>query len=212
MDANVSMKDHWNRVYDSNETTRLGWYEAVPEKSLQLISQCDIQKDDPILDIGSGASTLIDALVEKGFRNIIAADLSEVALDKLKGRLGRKKASRVSWIVDDVTQSVHLSKLSDVALWHDRAVLHFLVEEKQRQAYRATLDKALRQGGYVIIAAFSLEGANKCSGLDVHNYDAEMLSHFLGEGYKLKASFDFTYRMPSGASRPYIYTLFERLA
>jgi cyclopropane fatty-acyl-phospholipid synthase-like methyltransferase len=187
----------------------LGWYEKIPEPSIKLLSKCHISKDESILDVGAGASTFIDYLINQGFKNVIATDISETALNKLKERLG-KKASIVRWIVDDITQPIHIRDLRDIAMWHDRAVLHFLLEEKQQQTYLSTLKKVIKKGGYVIIAVFSLNGAKKCSGLDVQNYDQNMLAKFLGEDFSLIEYFDYTYYMPSGKPRPYIYTLFQK--
>ncbi|MCZ7400691.1 MAG: class I SAM-dependent methyltransferase [Candidatus Methanoperedens sp.] len=204
------MKEHWNEIYTWLETDELGWYEKVPEPSIKLLSRCNISKDEPILDLGAGASTFIDYLIDQGFKNIIAADISDSALNKLRERLGKEKASIVSWIEDDITRPIHIQDLRDVALWHDRAVLHFLLEEKQQQAYLSTLKKVIKKGGYVIIAAFSLKGAKKCSGLDVKNYDQNMLAKFLGEDFRMIEYFDYTYYMPSGEPRPYIYTLFQK--
>lgn len=204
------IKDHWNKIYSERDVVKLGWYEEIPEPSIRLLSKCQINKDEFILDVGAGASTFIDYLINQGFSNIIAADISEIALNKLKERLGNEKASKVRWIVDDINQPIHIQNLRDISLWHDRAVLHFLLEENQQQAYLSTLKKVLKRDGYVIIAAFSLEGAKKCSGLDVKNYDQDMLAKFLGEDFSLLEYFDYTYHMPSGEPRSYIYTLFQR--
>ena len=106
-----TMKDHWNNVYASKEINKLGWYEEVSEPSIRLISKCPISKDDPILDVGAGASTLIDYLLNHGYENIIAVDISEIALNKLKERLGADKSSRVQWVVDDITQPAHMDNL-----------------------------------------------------------------------------------------------------
>ncbi len=207
---NDSMKEHWNSVYHSREVDKLGWYEEESTPSLGLVSKSNVGKAEPILDVGSGASTFIDSLIDGGFSNIIATDISEAALDKLKERLGEERASSVRWIVDDIGQSEHIHALKDIALWHDRAVLHFLVEEEQQQAYFSTLKKVVWKGSHVIIAVFSLEGAEKCSGLDVKRYDTKMLAEKLGEDFELVDSFDYLYHMPSGDTRPYIYTLFRR--
>ncbi len=207
---NSSMKEHWNEIYTRLETTELGWYEERPESSIKLLSKCRINKDEHILDVGAGASTFIDYLIDQGFRNIIAADISETALNKLKERLGEEKASSVKWIVDDITQPVHIQNLRNIALWHDRAVLHFLLKENEQRMYLSTLKKVIKKGGHVIIAAFSLKGAKKCSGLDVKNYDQNMLAEFLGKDFSLLEFFDYTYYMPSGQARPYIYTLFQK--
>jgi EEF1A lysine methyltransferase 2 len=205
-----SKKKHWNSVYSSREICTLGWYEESPTPSLTLISRTDIKKDEAIVDIGAGATTLIDNLIEQGFRNIVAVDISEVALNRLQERLGEEKSSFVTWIVDDITQPVYIDKLENVALWHDRAVLHFLLEENQQYMYLNTLKKIVKKEGHVIIAAFSLEGAKKCSGLDIKNYDQNILANFLGKDFKLIDYFDYTYKMPSGELRPYIYTLFKK--
>ncbi len=209
--TNKSMQDHWNRVYATAQITRLGWYEDVPEKSLYLLGKCRIQKHECILDAGSGASTLIDALLDQGYSNIVAVDLSEIALEKAKERLGADRAARVQWLVDDLTRPRAMARLRDVAVWHDRAVLHFLLTEEQRQAYRATLGRVLRKGGYAIIATFSRDGAKKCSGLDLYTYDETMLAEFLGEDFDLQEHFNYTYTMPSGELRPYVYTLFRKI-
>ncbi len=207
---NSSMKEHWDEIYEALDADELTWYEEIPEPSIKLLSKCHIKKDESILDVGAGASTFIDHLVNQGFSNISATDISEIALNKLKKRLG-EKASQVRWIVDDITQPVHVQNLKNIALWHDRAVLHFLLEENQQNMYLSTLKKVIKKGGYVIIAAFSLKGAKKCSGLDVKNYDQNMLAKFLGKDFSLLEYFDYTHHMPSGEPRPYIYTLFHKI-
>jgi len=204
------MKEHWNKLYSSNDTRELGWYEETPEPSITLLSKCNISKDAAILDVGAGATTLIDFFIDSGYTNITVADISEAALEKLKARLGAERSLLVKWIADDLTQPKYISKLKDIALWHDRAVLHFLVEERWRQTYFSTLKKVVQKGGYVIIAAFSIGGAKKCAGLDVVNYDRNMLSEKLGNEFELIEAFDYSYHMPSGNIRPYIYTLFQK--
>lgn len=203
------MKEHWECIYDSREINQLGWYEETPKQSLELFDKCKLDKNELILDVGSGASLFVDNLINRGYRNIVATDISKTALEKLKGRLG-KNASLVKWIVDDLTQPKHLQELKNVAVWHDRAVLHFLTKESERKTYLSTLLRAVKKGGYVIIAAFSLQGACKCSGLDVRRYDQNMLKKFLGDEFKLLQHFNYLYHMPSGNVRPYVYTLFQR--
>jgi len=170
----AQMKEHWNAVYDSRETTQTGWYEETPEQCIDLIEKCNIDTNETILDVGVGASTLIDNLILLGYKSIVAVDISEIALKKLKERLG-ENASSVTLIEDDLTNPEHLQKLEDVAIWHNRVVLHFLTQESDRDKYLATLQQAVKKGGYVIMAAFSLDDASKCSGLDVRRYDHKML-------------------------------------
>jgi cyclopropane fatty-acyl-phospholipid synthase-like methyltransferase len=204
------MKEHWNEIYEALDADELTWYEEIPEASIKLLSECHINKDESILDVGAGASTFIDYLINQGYSNIIATDISEIALNKLKERLGNEKASPVRWIVDDITQPAHIQNLRDIAVWHDRAVLHFLLKENQQQMYLSTLKEVIKKDGYVIIAAFSLKGAKKCSGLNVKNYDQNMLAEFLGKDFSLLDYFDYTHYMPSREPRPYVYTLFQR--
>lgn len=206
----IKMKEHWEKVYQQSPVDRLGWYEAFP-KSLELIESLGLNRSDAILDIGSGASTLIDQLLERGYSSIIATDISQTALTLLQQRL-KGDAQKVRWIVDDVTAPQKLDKIGPVKLWHDRTLLHFLLEQKQQQAYRNLIDKVVDRDGYVIIAVFAVGGAKKCSGLDVKNYSVDMLCEFLGSHYQLVRSFDYLYTMPSGDTRPYIYTLFKKLA
>ena len=152
------MKEHWNKIYSTRDVEKLSWYEEIPEPSIRLLSKCHIKKDEFVLDVGADTSTFIDYLIDKGFSNIIATDISEIALNKLKERFGKEKASQVRWIVDDITKPIYIQNLRDISVWHDRAVLHFLLKENQQQAYLSTLKKVIKKGGYVIIAAFSLEG------------------------------------------------------
>ena len=204
------MKEHWDKVYSSKSIAQLGWYEAQATPSLQLIKRCAIDKQEAILDVGSGATTLIDALLDRGYQTIYALDISDIALQKARAELGAKRAAQVQWIVDDITHPLKLFDIGEIALWHDRAVFHFFTDDQQRQNYLATLLRVLRPGGYVMIAAFAVGGASTCSGLDVRNYDKESLSQFLGPDFKLLESMDYTYQMPSGDLRPYVYTLFQR--
>lgn len=210
IEMNNSMKEHWNEIYTWLETDELGWYEEIPESSIKLLSRCNINKNDSILDIGAGSSTFIDYLINQGYKNIIAADISEKAFDKLKKRLG-EKASLVRWIVDDITQPIQIQNLRDIVVWHDRALLHFLLLPEEQRKYLSLLKKIIKNNGYIIIAAFSLKGAKKCSGLDVKNYDHNMLVEFLGEDFNLIEYFGYIYHMTSGEPRPYIYALFQKI-
>lgn len=207
---NNATKDHWDNVYASKELNKLGWYDEVALPSIRLISILSINKDDPVVDVGAGGSILIDYLLKLGYENITAVDISEYALNKLKERLGANKSSRVNWIVDDITQPRHLVNLSNIALWHDRALLHFLLKENERQMYLTTLKKVVKKGGYVIISCFSSTGATMCSNLNVMNYDQNMLYDFLGEGFDQIEYFEYMHYTPSGEERPYIYTLFKK--
>ena len=204
----ISQKEHWNRIYSSKPVSQLGWHESQPGPSLQLIERCPIDRQkEALLDVGSGATTLLRALLERGYQRIHALDFSEVALEEAKEELGAERSVQIQWIVEDTTQP---EQLPEIALWHDRAVFHFLTEEAQRQGYLSALLGALRPGGYLVIATFAIGGATRCSGLDVHPYDRNSLDEFFGNHFNLLDCIDYTYQMPSGDLRPYVYALFRR--
>ena len=204
------MKEHWERIYQKTAFDRLGWYEARSEPSLQLIEKCTLPKDATILNVGTGATTLVDDLLNLGFSNLIANDISSQALEEIQLRLGPERSKMVHWLVDDLTRPNELKALKQVDLWHDRAVLHFFNEPEEQNTYFNLIRKLVKISGYVIIAAFNLNGAPKCSGLPVFRYDAQMLQEKLGESFHLKETFDYTYTMPSGDTREYVYTLFQK--
>ncbi len=204
------MKEHWERVYQNNPIDRLGWYESSAEPSLNLIELCKLSQDAAILNVGAGATRLVDELLELGYQNIIANDISSPALTELQLRLGREGSKQVRWIVEDLTNPVELRSLEQIDLWHDRAVLHFFNDQDQQDTYFNLLRKLVKEGGFVIIAAFNLNGAPKCSGLPVFRYNASMLQERLGEEFHLNKTFEYTYTMPSSDTREYVYTLFQR--
>lgn len=204
------MKGHWDRVYNNSPVDKLGWYEARSEPSIRLIECCQLDKQAVILNVGAGASGLVDELIETGYQNIIANDISSKALEEHQRRLGDERNRRVNWIVDDITDPVKLLSIEQIDLWHDRAVLHFFNDTDEQDAYFNLLRKLLRPGGYAIIATFNLQGAPKCSGLPVYRYDAKMLQEKMGKEFELREAFDYTYTQPSGDTREYVYTLFQR--
>lgn len=209
----IPIKDytkHWEEVYQTKEGEQLGWFEDFPETTLQLIEKCHLNPDATILNVGAGTSTLIDALLERGFTNIIANDLSKAALQKLELRILKNYDFRLNCLVDDLTKPKALLQLQNIDLWIDRAVLHFFLLDEEQKAYFNIIKKVVSKKGYVLIAVFSLEGAEKCSGLPLQRYNAEMIQDHLGSEFKLVEAFDHIYINPSGSERPYIYTLFQR--
>ncbi len=205
----MNLQSHWNNAYDKTETKKLGWYEESCAPSIDLIGQCNLSKDASIINVGAGSTKLTDELLYLGYTNLIANDISTVALHKLKFRLGIK-AQYVEFIVDDLTNPEFLNKIEKVDLWHDRAVLHFFNKKEEQDVYFNLLNKLVKPKGYAIIATFNLDGALKCSGLPVHRYDKNMLKEKLKNDFELIEDFDFTYTMPSLDTREYIYTLFRR--
>lgn len=208
---NTARESHWDDVYKAGQIDRLGWYETDPVPSLRLIEAADVSPTSTILDVGSGASTLIPALLHRGFENVVAVDISRIAIEKAKVRLGPERARRVRWFKDNVTEPEKMASLGHVDLWHDRAMFHFLLSEDDRDGYVETLHALVAAGAYVVMGVFSLAGVTKCSGLDVCRYDETMLNDVLGTDFRIVESFDHEYMTPSGQSRPYIYCLFRRI-
>jgi SAM-dependent methyltransferase len=206
-----SLKEHWNKKYINDPITQLGWYETKSFPSIHLIEQCAVPKYYPIVDIGSGTSILISNLLELGYNNLYAIDISNVALEKAKTLLNKEQAAQVHWMVDDITNPSSALQLQNIAVWHDRAVFHFLTKEQHRQTYHSLMQKVVMPGGFIIMATFASNGATKCSGLPVQRYSVESLCEFFGDGFRLIKNLDYTYRMPSGDVRPYVYARFQKM-
>lgn len=205
----VNDKNHWETVYTKYDHTELGWFEENPQPSLDLIELCELNSKSTILNVGAGATTLVDKLIDLEYSNILATDISENALNVLTNRISSNE--NVKTIIDDLTRPTLLNEMESVDLWHDRAVLHFFTEDKDQDTYFDLLKSKVNTEGFVILAMFNLEGATKCSGLPIKQYNAELLSEKLGADFKLQKAFNHTYVMPSGNSREYVYTLFKRL-
>ena len=206
----VAYKSHWNNKYQSTQDESLGWYEDNPEVTMRLVSKCNLSKNASILNVGAGTTMLIDSLLEEGYTNVIANDLSDIALEKLQQRILEKFSHNLNIIEDDLTQSLKLNELQNVDLWIDRAVLHFFLNEESQNNYFNLIKQIVAKGGYVLIAVFALDGASKCCELDLKRYNTKMLHDKLGERFQLVESFNYTYINPLGDDRPYIYTLFKK--
>ena len=206
----MNTKEHWDSAYQKNPTEKLGWYEANPTPALELIAKTNLPKNVHVLLIGAGSTLLVDQLIDDGFTNIAAHDISSTAFDQLKERL-KEKAASVNWILDDLCAPKALLEMSPVDLWIDRAVLHFLTEAKDQTTYFNTLKAKVAKNGFVLIAEFNLDGAEKCCALPVHRYSESMITQALGDEFKLIEAFNYTFINPGGAERPYIYTLYQRI-
>jgi len=206
---NTNSKQHWENVYAKTDHSKLGWYEENPQPSLDLISKINLKSDAKILNVGAGATTLVDKLLDLNYTNIIATDISENALKVLTDRI--KSNQFVKTIVDDLTNPTVLKNMEKVDLWHDRAVLHFFIKEKDQDTYFNLLKSKIRPKGYVILATFNFDGATKCSGLPIKQYDAKTLSDKMGVDFLLIDNFNHTYTMPSGDTREYVYTMFQKI-
>lgn len=203
----MSNNEHWDSVYKKKEPGGVSWYRPHLEHSLALIAQCSLPPAARIVDVGGGASTLVDDLLEQGFTNLAVADLSHRALEHSQARLG-DRASAVDWVIGDATTP--LFDGASVDLWHDRAVFHFLTVDSDRDAYVARVSDAVRPGGYALVATFSLQGPERCSGLPVARYSSAQIGDALGADFALIAEASEEHVTPGGASQAFSYAVCQR--
>lgn len=201
----MDRKQHWEDVYRQKPEDSLSWFQPRPEIPLELIRAVGLSKTDALIDVGGGASRLVDCLLDEGYTDITVLDIAEHALQKTRTRLG-DSASRVHWIAADVT---HWKPDRSYRLWHDRAVFHFLTDETERAVYRKNLEAALVPGGAAIIASFALEGPERCSGLPVQRYSPRTLAAELGPGFRLTGQRHEAHHTPAGKIQQFQYSLFS---
>ena len=205
----MSPKEHWEQVYSSKPTEKLGWFAPHLQISLGWITNLGLALDAPIIDVGGGASTLVDDLLDAGYQSITVLDVSRQALSLAKTRLA-SDADVVSWIEGDVI--VTDLPVAHFELWHDRAVFHFLTEPEQQRKYRDQLLKALKPGGHLVIGTFAPEAPPKCSGLPVQRYSSERLESTLGDEFELQRQHNELHVTPGGVEQMYLYCQFRRAA
>ena len=198
----MNRKTHWEHIYETKAPTQVSWYQEHARFSLQYIRNTGIQKTDSIIDVGGGASTLVDDLIADGYQQISILDVSVVALQLARQRLGTRGGG-VNWIVADITQADLPEQAYD--LWHDRAVFHFLTQASDRQRYIDTVRHAVRVGGHIILATFAPDGPERCSGLDVVRYSPESLHHEFGKDFEVVDSTRETHHTPFGTDQKFIY-------
>lgn len=198
----MDAKAHWEKVYKTKAPDAVSWYQRHLETSLALIERAAGGPQASIIDVGGGESTLADDLLSRGFENITVLDISETAIDVCKNRLGTA-AGQIHWLVGDVTRT-ELDKYA-YAIWHDRAVFHFLTEPEQRAAYVRSVARSVKRDGHVIISTFGPEGPMKCSGLDVMRYDADSLHDQFGARFRLVESSKELHHTPFGNTQQFLY-------
>lgn len=201
-------QEHWSKVYNEKAPDSVSWYQATPEPSLLALDRFGTTAASSLIDIGGGASNLVDALLSRGWKDMTVLDVAAPALEAAKQRLG-PEAAKVQWQVADVT-NWQPSRRYDV--WHDRAVFHFLTEPEQRNAYRNALRAGLAEGGLVIMATFAPDGPEKCSGLSVQRYDPTSLANELGEDFQLVQGWREEHLTPLGSRQSFNWCAFRRFA
>lgn len=205
---NAARRSEWESVYLGRREAQTSWYRPHLDESLRLIGTLDLAKDAALLDAGGGRATLADDLLERGFSDISVLDISSAALDEARARLGARGA-QVHWIAGDIRE-VELPA-ARYALWHDRALFHFLVDTASRERYVEQMKRAVKPGGYAIIATFALDGPERCSGLPVERYDADALAAQFAPAFVRIAESHELHRTPSGGEQPFTYVVLRRL-
>jgi ubiquinone/menaquinone biosynthesis C-methylase UbiE len=203
----MTRKAHWDAVYASKSDDQVSWFQAEPELSLRMVRDTGLGAGARILDVGGGASRLVDRLLEDGHTTVGVIDVAENGLRKCRNRLG-SDAESVEWILSDVITWVP-SERWDV--WHDRAVFHFLVDERDRSRYLHVLKRALASSGHVILATFGPDGPERCSGLPTVRYSVNTMRETLGSGFELEDSQIEEHRTPSGSTQQFLYCRFQRI-
>jgi len=197
---------HWNAIYERRSEKSLSWFQTHPEVSLELIDGLELPPSSRVVDVGGGASSLVDHLLTLG-HGVCVVDVSSRALDMSRNRLS-ERAEWVEWLVGDIT-TVELE--GHYSLWHDRAVFHFLTEASDRATYVERMRAALIDGGHAIIATFALDGPERCSGLPIIRYSPETLARELGDDFGLIGIRRETHNTPAGDDQSFVYCVFRHV-
>lgn len=200
----MNTQEHWDRVYRTKRPDEVSWFRTHLDTSLEFVRATGVSADAPIVDVGGGASTLVDDLLAAGYSDVTVLDVSPAALDCARSRLG-PRGSAVTWVAADVTR-VDLAA-AHFQVWHDRAVFHFLTEPEDRRRYVQQVRRAVADGGYVIIATFGADGPQRCSGLPTARYDAEALHAEFGHEFEIVDRREELHRTPGGIDQQFVYCL-----
>ncbi|MFA6955110.1 MAG: class I SAM-dependent methyltransferase [Thermoanaerobaculia bacterium] len=200
----MDAKQHWENIYSTKQSTEVSWFQAEAHLSQELIQLVAPDRSAAILDVGGGASTLVDGLLNAGYLRVTVLDLAAAALDQARRRLG-SAAAKASWLEGNVLDIALPDAGFDV--WHDRAVFHFLTDASDRQRYVDRVKHSVRPGGHVLVATFAEDGPTRCSGLEVARYSPEALHAEFGDSFKMLSSTREQHVTPSGATQRFVYCL-----
>ena len=205
-DARMSSAEHWDEVWADRDPDLVTWFQATPARSVALITSVG-GPGGSVVDVGGGASRLVDHLLDLGITNVTVVDLAASALAASRARLGNR-ADLVTWVAGDAIEV----DLGPVDVWHDRAVFHFLTDPSDRAAYVARVRSSVRVGGHVVVATFGPNGPETCSGLPTCRYDAPGLAAEFGDGFELTHSETEEHVSPAGATQEFVYVVLRRTA
>jgi len=197
---------YWDTVYDTKGEDGVSWYQAEPTVTLELFEGAQVAHDRSIIDVGGGASVVVDHLMTGGYTDVTVLDVSKVALEDAKVRLGTT-SQRVTWLHRDIFDWVPERQFD---VWHDRAVFHFLIEEQERRDYVRTLLDGVNAGSCVIIATFDVDGPTHCSGLPVVRYGGPELAGIFAPHLELVTSRRQEHVTPAGVVQPFTWVMLQR--
>lgn len=202
----MATKAYWESVYRRNSANEVSWYRLHLEESVKLIQQAAPDCSAAIIDVGGGESTLVDDLLTLGYQNVSVLDISSGAIQATQQRLG-KAASTVEWLVGDITKATLPNQR--YAVWHDRAVFHFLVNPAQQAAYIQQILNSLTKDGHLVMAVFGPDSPKQCSGLEVVRHDIELLCKHVGPKFELINHSLEEHHTPRGKTQQFLYAHFR---
>jgi 2-polyprenyl-3-methyl-5-hydroxy-6-metoxy-1,4-benzoquinol methylase len=203
----MNSKEHWEKLYNNQQTNEVSWYQPTPTVSLDFIHEFRLSKDAAIIDVGGGDSYLADHLLNDGFTNITVLDISEVAINRAKKRLGTK-AGLINWVVSDITEYKHDRQFD---FWHDRAAFHFLTTEDEVNKYLAIANKAISTAGKIVIGTFSENGPIKCSGLPIKQYSESALTTLIKNWFQKIKCIQTDHLTPLNTIQQFLFCSFKKV-
>lgn len=199
-------KEHWENVFATKQETEVSWFQAYPKTSVEFLELFKLPLESNIIDVGGGDSHFVDALLEKGYKNIFVLDISSNAIDRAKTRLG-ERSGKVNWIVSDITQFEPKVKFD---FWHDRAAFHFLTSEEKINKYVSIAENAINKNGYLVLGTFSESGPKKCSGLEIKQYNETSMSSRFEMAFERIKCFTESHLTPFNTLQNFLFCSFKR--
>ena len=203
----MNKKEHWENVFSTKQETEVSWYQQYPKTSIDLIKNLQVPFNAKIIDVGGGASYLIDALLALGYTNLYLLDISLNAIERIKNRLG-EQATYVTFIVSDILDFVPTTSFD---VWHDRASFHFLTEKNETEKYKVIVSKAITQNGKLILGTFSDIGPKKCSGLEISQYNEATITQLFESEFEKKACIFEDHQTPFDTTQNFIFCSFNKI-
>ena len=203
----MDRKKHWEDIYRTKESKELSWYQPVPSISLDFIKELNVAKYAKIIDVGGGDSLLVDNLLDLGYEDITVVDISEVAIERSKQRLGNR-SKRVKWIVADIISFEPTEKYD---FWNDRAAFHFLTQDQEIEKYLEIAEQTINPNGVLLIGTFSNEGQTRCSGIEIKQYSEQPMNDRFNKFFKKLKCIKVEHKTPFDTIQKFVFCSFIKL-